>query len=233
MRSVEERAQESLGRSMAPIYGMVTRAIDERGLHPEVLLDVGCGRADFYPFARERARRYVGVDVLRYPGFPEDLELVQVDLETGHVPLADGTADVVVCAETIEHVENPRALARELVRLVRADGWVFITTPNQLSGASLLCLLARGQFLSFQEFPGLYPAHLSALLEIDLIRIARECGLVDVAISYTGSGRIPFTPRHWPAPLQAKHGSIGRVFSDNILVCGRKPAPEPRGASAA
>lgn len=228
MRSVEERAKVTRGISVAPVYRMLAEAIDERGLRPEVLLDVGCGRADFYPFARDRARRYVGVDVLRHAGFPENLELVQVDLETGRVPLPDGFADVVVCAETIEHVENPRALARELSRLVRPGGWVFITTPNQLSGASLLCLLARGQFQWFQEFPGSYPEHLSALLEIDLIRIARECGLADVDIMYSGSGRVPFTPRHWPAPLQAKRGSLARLFSDNILVCGRKPAPEPR-----
>lgn len=235
LKSVEERALESQGISMAAIYRMLVQAIDERGLRPQVLLDVGCGKADFYPFARERAARYVGVDVVRHAGFPDGLELLLVDLESGRVPLPDNVADVVVCAETIEHVENPRALARELVRLTRPGGWTFITTPNQLSLASLLCLLGRGQFQWFQETPGSYPAHLTALLEIDLIRIARECGLTDIDIIYSASGRVPLTPRHWPKPFRAHRGFRARPFSDNVLVCGRKPgsaAPATAGAPA-
>ena len=233
MKSVEERALESGGISLDPIYRMLARAIDEHRLRPDILLDVGCGRADFSPLARERSQRYVGVDVVRHAGFPADLELVLVDLESGRVPLADGFADVVVCAETIEHVENPRALARELVRLVRPGGWVFITTPNQLSLASLLCLLGRGEFQAFQEIPGSYPAHLSALLEIDLVRIARECGLADIEIRYSGSGRVPLTAHHWPKPFQASRGRRARAFSDNVLVCGAKPKVTQRDRTPA
>ena len=55
------------------------------------------------------------------------------------------------------------------------------------------------------------------LLEVDLLRIASEAGLVDAATSYTGRGRIPFTGRHWPRPLG------GRRFSDNVVLRARKP----------
>jgi SAM-dependent methyltransferase len=232
VKSVEDRARESGGISLAPVYQMLAQAMDERGIAADVLVDVGCGRGDFSGIARRRTRRYVGVDVLRHAGFPEELELVLVDLETGRVPLDDGFADVVTCAETIEHVENPRALARELTRLLKPGGWLFVTTPNQLSLASLLCLLGRGQFQSFQEAPGSYPAHLSALLEIDLVRIARECGLTDIDVLFSGSGRVPFTARHWPKPLQVHRGRRARAFSDNILMCARKATSATSVASS-
>lgn len=223
MTSVVDRAVESAGTSNEAVYRLVARALRKHRPKTETLVDVGCGRAELHGFLGGEVARYVGVDVLRHPGYPAELELVLVDLDSGRVPLEDALADAVVSAETIEHVENPRALMRELVRLTRPGGWVFVTTPNQLSAASLLCLLARGQFQYFQQGPGLYPAHITALLEIDLRRIAAECGLVDIEVMYSAAGRIPFSAHPWPERLGAAHGFRGRAFSDNVLVCGRKP----------
>lgn len=206
---------------------MVVAALERHGGHAGVLVDVGCGRGELVAELGARVERYVGVDVVRHPGFPPDRELLTVDVDSGDVPLPDGSADVVVCAETIEHVENPRALVRELARIARPGGWVFVTTPNQLSVASLACLLARGQFQYFQTAPGLYPAHITALLEIDLRRIATECGLGSVEISYSGSGRVPFSARAWPSALTSTFGLRGRCFSDNVLVAGQKGAAPP------
>ena len=76
-----------------------------------------------------------------------------------------------------------------------------MTTPNQLSVLSKLTLLTKGQFNAFQEAPGLYPAHLTALLEIDLLRLAWEVGLQDAFIEYSHSGRMPFTSAKWPGRL--------------------------------
>jgi SAM-dependent methyltransferase len=223
MQDTEQRALESDGASGAAVYRMVQRAVRESGAPRGTLLDVGCGRGALYDWVRRDCARYVGVDVVRYPGFPTEGELLVVNLDAGTIPLPDASADLVVCAETIEHVENPRLLVRELVRLVRPGGFVFVTTPNQLSLASVLCLLGRGQFQWFQKAPGLYPAHITALLPIDLERIAVECGLEQVVIEYSATGRVPFSPRPWPAAVGAARGPRGRLFSDNVLVRGQRP----------
>ena len=107
---------------------------------------------------------------------------------------------------------------REMVRLCRPGGWVIVTTPNQLSLASKAFLFMKNQFLAFQEAPGLYPTHITALLEIDLLRIARESGLVECAIVYSEEGRIPLTRAHWPSALK------GRAFSDNLALLSPAPA---------
>ncbi len=218
----ESRALQSRGKSSAAIYKMVARALERAG-RCEVLLNVGCGEGTLRSFVAHQFARYVGVDIARYDGFPADAEFHQVNLDGLPMPLADGFADVVAAVETIEHLENPRALMREMVRLCRPGGWVVVTTPNQLSLASKVSLLLKNQFLAFQEAPGLYPAHITALLEIDLIRIARECGLADCAIVYSNQGRIPLTSTHWPTAL------TGRAFSDNLaLVARRTRLVEPR-----
>jgi 2-polyprenyl-3-methyl-5-hydroxy-6-metoxy-1,4-benzoquinol methylase len=151
------------------------------------------------------------------------VRFLKLNLDTGDVPLPSASADMVTCLETIEHVENPRALMRELYRLVRPGGSVLVTTPNQLSLLSKLCLVVKNEFVHFQERPGLYPAHISALLEIDLVRMCREVGLTQLQVRYTGAGRMPFSAATWPSRLGARTGFRGRTFSDNVLVLGRKP----------
>jgi hypothetical protein len=64
-----------------------------------------------------------------------------------------------------------------------------------------------------------YPAHLTALLEVDLQRIAAECGLADVAVEYTLQGRMVLTPWHYPRALA---GLAPRLSSDNLLLAARK-----------
>jgi 2-polyprenyl-3-methyl-5-hydroxy-6-metoxy-1,4-benzoquinol methylase len=215
LTGAQSRALQSRGTSAAAIYQMAARAVQRAG-RCDVLLDVGCGSGALRGFVAHRIARYVGADIARYQDFSTDAEFYPVNLDRLPTPLTDGFADVVVAVETIEHLENPRALMREMVRLCRPGGWVVVTTPNQLSLASKASLLLKNRFVAFQDAPGLYPTHITALLEIDLIRIALECGLVDCAIFYSGSGRIPLTRWHWPSRLR------GRAFSDNLALSGQR-----------
>ena len=212
---VEARARLSLGTSAGPIYRTVAELLAERRAGG-VLVDVGCGTGNLRRVAGDRFTRYIGADVVRYDGFPADGEFRTIDTNTGHVQLGDGVADVVTAVETIEHVENPRAFARELTRLCRPGHWVVVTTPNQLSLLSKLTLVLRNEFNAFRA--GSYPAHLTALLEVDLRRIASECGWTDVAIRYTGEGRIPGTSRHYPGWLSRL---FPRALSDNVALAAR------------
>ncbi|HEV3257731.1 MAG TPA: methyltransferase domain-containing protein [Gemmataceae bacterium] len=215
---LETRARQSLGKSSAAIYRMVGKALKARRACGKLFVDVGCGAGDLWPHVRSRFERYVGVDAVRYEGFPPDAGFQQTDLDTGALDLPDGCADAVAAVETIEHLENPRAFVRQLVRLARPGGWVVVTTPNQLSLLSKMTLLVKNQFNAFQA--GSYPAHLTALLETDLRRMAAECGLTAVAAGYSHRGRLVLTPWHYPRVLSRL---FPRALSDNVLLIGRKP----------
>jgi 2-polyprenyl-3-methyl-5-hydroxy-6-metoxy-1,4-benzoquinol methylase len=214
---IEARARQTLGISDAAIYEMVAEVIKDRNQNGGVLLDIGCGEGQLWSYVSECFSQYIGVDCVRYESFPSSGRFCWSNLEIGQTDLPDNYADVVVAVETIEHVENPWAFMRELVRLAKPGGSVIVTTPNQLSFLSLLTLIIKKRFASFQDIH--YPAHLTALLENDLRRVAAACGLADIKIHFSGRGRIVLTSWHYPNFL----GHLfPRTLSDNVLLVARK-----------
>lgn len=213
---LETRARLSLGSSSLAIYAMVARALKERLIRGGTFVDIGCGGGALRRYLGDRFDHYVGVDAVCYAGLPEDVEFQAGDLDSDDLLVPSGTGDVVAAVETIEHLENPRRLVREMVRIARPGGWVIVTTPNQLSLLSLATLLAKQRYSAFQEAQ--YPAHISALLEVDLRRIFAECLLEGVETLFTEQGRIVFTARHYPRVLAH---IAPRQFSDNMLIIGR------------
>lgn len=216
-RTAEQVAALSKGRSASPILEAAVRVLGTRVSSVDRLVDVGCGAGDLFRALGPNVGSYLGVDLVRYKGFPSagNAQFISADLNN-QIPLEPGSADVVVSIETIEHIENPRAFMRELVRVVRPGGLILITTPNQLSLLSKLTLVVKDQFNAFTETN--YPAHITALLEGDLRRIAIEVGLEAIQVTFTDSGRIPGTSWKWPQAMLFR----GRRFSDNILVSGKK-----------
>lgn len=214
LRRREEAARASEGHSADPILAMVSRILEAEGARGE-LLDVGCGRGDLFQRLPATITSYTGVDLVRYEGFPDAPQArFRIGDLNQRLPVEDVAADVVVAIETIEHLENPRALFRELVRALRPGGLLLVTTPNQLSLLSKLSFLVKDRHGAFQAVH--YPAHITALLPSDLSDIGAELKLSQGRIVYSDDGRIPGTGRHWPA------GFTGRLFSDNVAYVARK-----------
>jgi SAM-dependent methyltransferase len=84
------------------------------------VLDVGCGVKPYYPFFAT-ASEYVGVDVQENPhaDLPGAVE---------QLPVADGTFDIVLCTQVLEHVDDPARAVRELHRVTAPGGRVLAST---------------------------------------------------------------------------------------------------------
>ena len=106
--------------------------LDEFPTRPRVL-DVGCGNgAIAFPLATLGCE-VVGADVdpgsiesCRKRNFPQ-ASFVLTD-ETLHG--VEGTFDLIVCSEVLEHLRDPRPLVAAMSRKLTPDGWLFVTIPN-------------------------------------------------------------------------------------------------------
>lgn len=212
--ALQKRAVQTGGASAGPIYRMVERLLTTSG---GVAVDLGCGKGALRPALQRRYQRYVGVDAVRYDGFPADAEFVAADLN-GPAPMDSQCADAVIAAETIEHLENPRAFFREIARLARPGALIIVTTPNQLSLLSMGTLFVKKRFSAFQDVN--YPAHIMPLLEIDLLRIAQEVKLLEPRIEYSLSGRVALTDSKYPRAISS---AFPRLCSDNLALVARAP----------
>ena len=92
----------------------------QRGARVRVL-DVGCGVKPYYPFFAAVASEYVGVDVVENPA----AELVG---PVEALPVGDGTFDVVLCTQVLEHCDDPAQAVRELRRVTAPGGRVLAST---------------------------------------------------------------------------------------------------------
>jgi 2-polyprenyl-3-methyl-5-hydroxy-6-metoxy-1,4-benzoquinol methylase len=216
-----QAAEASGGASADVIYATVTRILHELNLVGD-LLDFGAGKGLFTSeLARlQRFRSVTGADIAWRPdGLPSGIDNWIVGDLNAPMDVPESSFDVIVAVEVIEHLENPRAIAREWFRLLREGGTIICSTPNNESWRSLLALLLRGHYALFG--PASYPAHITALLRKDMDRLMAEAGFEAAAYYYTNHGLLPKMSLDWQAISVAVFRGVR--YSDNLVAVARKP----------
>lgn len=214
-----QASEASGGISNEAIYSAILRALEEFGADG-LALDFGAGTGSLTRRLRG-CGRFHSVSAADLMDRPADLnvEWLRADLNDA-LPVSAATFNSVIAAEVIEHLENPRAMARELFRLLKPGGIAVISTPNNESCRSLLSLWLRGHHIAFLE--GSYPAHITALVRKDLERILVEAGFEPPVFRFTDCGGIPGMPTTSWQKISAG-GLRGLRFSDNLIAISRKP----------
>jgi len=218
-------AEASAGISADFLYDKYEEIIRERHLFGSVL-DFGAGRG-FLTRRLVHMNRFSSIaaaDILPKPSeIPPDVLWIDADLDES-LAQSDESFDVILCCEVIHCLENPRAVAREFFRLLRSNGTVIISTPNNESVRAIAALWIRGHFVEFGETS--YPFQKTALLKMDLDRLLGEAGFERREFFYSNHGGVP---KKLSLTWQRISGGwlAGKRFSDNIFAIAQKASRSP------
>jgi SAM-dependent methyltransferase len=104
------------------------------GPKPRVLV-AGCGKGHEALFIRgELGGSVVGVDISEQWDSSLGADVPDFRLTTGSIlelAFADGSFDAVFYHHVIEHVDDPAGSLRELARVLRPGGLIYVGTPNR------------------------------------------------------------------------------------------------------
>lgn len=102
--------------------------------HPNIVLDVGCGSGYLAFLLKQENPR---ISVHGFDISSRALELVtsldkkyKLDINYENIPENDGSYDIVVCSEVLEHLFNVRHCLMEINRVLRDQGKLVVTVPN-------------------------------------------------------------------------------------------------------
>ncbi len=90
---------------------------------------VALGLAGAVPLAFEYNREYCDIIGLRAARY--DLALPVVNGAGEALPFADGSFDLAICWDVVEHVQDPERLLAELARVLRPGGRALVTVINR------------------------------------------------------------------------------------------------------
>jgi SAM-dependent methyltransferase len=184
------------------------------GAPPSRVVDLGAGRGELS--RRLSALGHEVTAVERYvEQFRADVPLVDADLN-GTWPFDDGSFDVAMGVEILEHLENPRAFFREIARILRPRGVAIVSTPNLTSLLSKLLFVAAGQWDLFFDHPwrlrdpysALVHGHITPLPAWLLEHHASDAGLQIEAWRYSRAW-LPGVP--WRINPLPSSGAFGRI----------------------
>jgi len=87
------------------------------------VLDLGCGDKPFKNFFDKKVE-YIGIDISK-----ESRADIILDLNTQKIPFTDEFFDLVIASEIIEHIYNQDFFFKEMIRVVKKGGYIYISAP--------------------------------------------------------------------------------------------------------
>jgi 2-polyprenyl-3-methyl-5-hydroxy-6-metoxy-1,4-benzoquinol methylase len=110
------------------------------------VLDIGCATGSILAFLRDRGWCVTGVEIspcAEYARNEKKLDVRSVPLEENN--FEQNSFDIILMSHLIEHLNDPKFILEETYRILKNNGYVFITTPN-ING--LQAHLYRGRWRS-------------------------------------------------------------------------------------
>ena len=205
----------------ATAAGYLDRVEAYRGWTPETrkgkrLLEIGSGLGNMLIEARERGYDVTGVEYASASVARANARLGQDVVVQGTVesaPLGEGTFDVCVFADVIEHTRDPLAVVARAWELLAPDGTLFVAIPSLDSWS------ARLMKQSWMEFKAEHLFYFdSRTLESLLVRAGFDKVRIDRGRKTLSPGYVIAHFERFPVPVISPLGKLAKAVLPNALL---------------
>lgn len=87
------------------------------------VLDVGAQYCPYYPLFRGKCESYSSLDIVPSP-------IVDLVCNAEDMPIENGSYDLVLCTQVLEHCTSPERIINECHRVLRDGGSLIVTVPS-------------------------------------------------------------------------------------------------------
>ena len=191
------RSSESLSRDPSEAHMLATATI-QPGEH---VLEVGCSTGYITEFlVRERACRVVALEISHAAAVVTrertGIEVIEPRGDDLNVSSEyDAAFDVILCADVIEHTQNPAAFLRQLLRYLHPEGRMILSVPNVAHWTCRWKLL-RGRF-EYEPVGIMAGDHLRFFTRDSLSRLLTDVGLEEARSMRYSFGAWIYEGRAW------------------------------------
>jgi len=204
----------------------------------EKVLDIGCGDGAFLKRADQIGWEAWGVEpdakaVARLSGF----NVLQGSLP--NIPLPDASFDYITLSHVIEHLHDPVVALKEIHRLLKPGGQVWIATPNieslghRLFGATWIGIQSPTHLVLFNRRAIRHALASSGFQTVRFMPMHAQAKIFFGMSHWLNVGRNPFTERQ-SIPPRLRVASIAAdllaamipKFREEIVVIAQKPFKE-------
>lgn len=164
----------------------------------ERVLDVGCGAGANAAWYRQHgAREIVGIEIdpASAAQAASTYDRIVCDPIETAVGALEGSFDLIVCADVLEHLVDPWSVVHELRRAASADTILAISMPN-IRFLPAIVRIAFGRGFAYEDQGIFDSTHLRFFTRRDAALMLRRGGWV---------------PQRWGAPQFGRLGSVRRL----------------------
>lgn len=188
--------------------------MDKSGIRSGKMLDVGCSSGLFMELAVKQGFTTRGVEPSEYAvniARQQGLDVIQGYFHAGM--FEDGSYDVVVLWDVLEHCEDPAEILRDSLNVLRPGGSFFLQVPNGMGLAPRIMRQDCNMFTGFGHINLFGPDTLREVLTkngFDNIEMQTVISEISVINNYLGF----YDPYHGPSI--EKESILGLIDIDSI-----------------
>src|SRR6266480_5221238 len=176
------------------IESCITKALGNRSIAQQKILEVGCGGGLICEQLAQRGAEMVGIDPsqgaletadthAQERGLSQRIHYQQGYAES--LPFADGSFSAIVCFDVLEHVRDLKATIKEIARVLAPGGVFVFDTINRTLIARAILIWYGENFPSGGLKPGLHnyqgfikPIELEGLLTVSGLQVRELTGFM-------------------------------------------------------